>query len=48
MSKSSEEATQYANNNLTKDDEVGYRQQLEAMGELFLIDHEPKQEEDRL
>lgn len=47
MSKSSEEAKQCINNTVTEDDEVGYRQQLEAMDELFLTDHEPKQEEDK-
>jgi hypothetical protein len=44
MSKSSEEARQWMNDNVTEDDQLGVRQYNDAMNELFMA---IKPEEDK-
>lgn len=44
MSKSSEEARQWMNNNVNEDDEMGYKYYNEAMNELFIAEHETEED----
>lgn len=46
MSKSSEEARQWMNNNVNEDDEMGYRYYNEAMNELFIVNKHEQEEKD--